>query len=131
MENVFYDLGRPRRDVIGGLAMGRVGERITALLSSRFGSQRREGAQVCVREARKLLGVTRAGKQTPGERLAWERWAPLALALPGVAHWTAAEKRDFAAVISAKGGRRESDFVALFDGHRKLRRAVRRLATDD
>ncbi len=130
-ENVFYDLGRPRQDVIGGLAMGRVGERITAFLSSRFGSQRREGAKVCVQEARRLLGVKRPRNLTIGEQLAWERWAPLALTLPGVVRWTAAEKRDFAAVISAKGGRRESDFVALFDGHRKLRRAVRRLATAD
>jgi hypothetical protein len=30
--------------------------------------------------------------------------------------------------VKAKGGRRESDFVRLFDRHRRLRRAVLRLA---
>ena len=44
---------------------------------------------------------------------------------------TAAEKRALVAVVRAKGGRRESDFVLQFDRHRKLRRAVTKLALDD
>jgi hypothetical protein len=32
--------------------------------------------------------------------------------------------------VKAKGGRRESDFVRLFDAHRKLRKAVAMLAKD-
>ena len=39
-----------------------------------------------------------------------------------------AERRALAEVVIAKGGRRESDFVELFDAHRKLRSAIRRLA---
>ena len=48
--------------------------------------------------------------------------------LPGIERWSAAERRAAAAVIRAKGGRRESDFVLAFDQHRKLRRAIVALA---
>jgi len=33
--------------------------------------------------------------------------------------------------VRAKGGRRESDFVRLFDSHRRLRRAMLRLAATE
>ncbi|MCK6461933.1 MAG: hypothetical protein L6Q95_18790, partial [Planctomycetes bacterium] len=65
---------------------------------------------------------------TRDERLAWSRWAPLLLAAEGVERWTAAERRAAVAAVRAKGGRRESDFVRLFDGHRKLRAAILRMA---
>jgi len=64
----------------------------------------------------------------PAERQAFERWAPLALLLPGVRRWSAAERRALAGVMRAKGGRRESDFVRAFDAHAKLRVAVAALA---
>ena len=38
------------------------------------------------------------------------------------------QKAALAKVVLAKGGRRESDFVRLFDAHRPLRTAVARLA---
>jgi len=63
-----------------------------------------------------------------GERLAWERWSPLVLNLPGVRRWGVAEKRALVRVVRAKGGRHESDYAMLFDRHRLLRRAVRALA---
>ena len=48
--------------------------------------------------------------------------------LPGIEGWRPAERRALAGVIWAKGGRRESDFVRLFDGHERLRRATLDLA---
>ncbi len=128
--NVFYDLGRPREDIIGRLPLGEVGLKITAYLAGRFGARRREGAAVCAREAASRLGVGWPPRLSAGERLAWERWAPLVLILPGVASWSAGEKAALVDVIRAKGGRRESDFVSRFDGHRKLRAAVVRLARE-
>jgi hypothetical protein len=65
---------------------------------------------------------------TPGEKLALDRWAPLACVLPGVERWSAAERRALAAVIRAKGGQRESEYVLRFDAHAKLRRALATLA---
>ena len=52
----------------------------------------------------------------------------MVLLLPGVERWTRAEKKALAAVIGAKGGRSESEFVARFDAHRRLRAALVRLA---
>ena len=61
---------------------------------------------------------------TANERLAWQRWSPFVLALPGVQRWSAADWRAVARVLRAKGGRRESDFAALFGAHPRLVRAL-------
>ena len=107
------------------------GLKVTRYLAKRFGSDRERAARVCADEAARLLGVRSRRGFSPGERLAWERWAPLVMTLPGVSRWSAAAKRDLALVIRAKGGQRESDFVALFDRHRPLCRAIRALARSD
>jgi hypothetical protein len=76
----------------------------------------------------RLLGVRSMRGFSLGEREAWARWSPLVLSLPGIEAWTARERRELARVVRAKGGRRESDFVPLFDGHPRLRSALVELA---
>ena len=125
--NVYLDLAAPREDIIGRLGLAAAGLRISGYVARRFGSRRDLAGPTCAREARARLGVRRAPRAA-GEKLAWERWGPLVLLLPRVESWSRAEKAALAAVIAAKGGRRESGFVARFDGHRKLRRAVARMA---
>jgi len=129
--NVYFDLKRRRDDVIGVLPIGNVGLHITRYLARHFGSRRKSADRECVREARQLLGVRGRQRWNAGEQLAWKRWSPLILILPGIERWSAAEKKALAEVVRAKGGVRESDFVLRFDRHRKLRRAVARLALDD
>ena len=63
-----------------------------------------------------------------GERLAWERWSPLVLILPGVERWSAADRRALVRVVRAKGGRRESEFLRRFDRHPRLDQALLELA---
>jgi hypothetical protein len=46
------------------------------------------------------------------------------LALQGLSRWGAADGRALARVVRAKGGRRESDFVRLFDAHPRLTSAL-------
>jgi hypothetical protein len=79
-------------------------------------------------EAAARLGVDGWRRWPAGERLFWERWAPLVAIMPGLDGWSAAEKRDLAAVVRAKGGRRESEFVARFDAHPRLGDAIAALA---
>lgn len=124
--NLFFPLGRRRDDVIGTLDLSNVGLHVTRFLSANFGSDRERARRACVREAAARLGA-RVG---PGERVAWERWSPLVLILPGIARWSVAERRALAAVIRAKAGPRESEFVRRFDAHRALRRAIATLAHD-
>jgi hypothetical protein len=126
--HVYFHLGRRRDDVLGLLPLARVGLHVTAHLAREFGSDRERGEHECAREAGAALGVRSTARWPAGERLAWRRWAPLVCVLPGAARWSAADRRALIAVIRAKGGRRESDFVRRFDGHRSLRRVIVALA---
>ena len=72
----------------------------------------------------RLTGLRSMQGYTAEERLAWIRWAPLVVSLPGVSRWSTTEKRSLVRVIRAKGGRRDSDYVALFAAHPKLERAL-------
>jgi hypothetical protein len=117
--NMYYFTGRPRRDVIGEISLQSIGLRATDYLAEHGRGD--HSAEAARRFGAKLAGWTR------DERLAWSRWAPLLLAIGGVETWTSAERRAAVAAVRAKGGRRESDFVRLFDAHRKLRAAILRM----
>jgi len=127
---MFLHAGRERTDVMGLLGLENVGLRVTRRLAEQGGADREGAVDAACEEARRLLGLTpRALRGWPrDERQAAHRWGPLVVTLPGVARWTVAERRDLADVVRAKGGRRESEFVARFDRHAKLRRAICALA---
>ena len=127
-ENVYWSKSRARDDVIGVFPLGAIGLAITDSLAARFGADRERGQRVCADEAARLLGQRRWTSLPDGERLAWERWSPLVLILPGVERWSAVERRALARIVRAKGARRESEFSRLFDRHRELRRSMRELA---
>jgi len=127
-ENMYFYTNGRRDDILGKLWLGTIGLHISRYLTNRFGADRERGVKICARESAELLNVSTFREFSAGERLAWERWGPLVLILPGVDNWTAAEKKGLARVVRAKGGQRESDFVRLFDGHPKLRRAIVKLS---
>ncbi len=78
-----------------------------------------------------MLPLANVGLQiTDYLALAWKRWGPLILILPGIERWPAADKRALAAVVRSKGGPRESEYLFHFDRHRRLRRAIQRLTED-
>jgi hypothetical protein len=129
-EPLFFYLGRERRDVFAKIPIGELGLRISRLMAERFGADREKAVQTFSREAAKLLGVRAMRNWASGERLAWERWSPLIILLPGVSQWKPEEKRALVRTVRAKGGRRESDFVKLFNKHRRLQRSVLKLATE-
>jgi len=127
---MFLHAGKERADVMGRLGLENVGLRVTRLLAGRGGADREGALDGACDEARRLLGLTPGALRawSRDERRAARRWGPLVVALPGIARWSAAERRALALVIRAKGGRRESDYVARFDAHPKLRRAIVELA---
>ena len=61
---------------------------------------------------------------TAGERLAFERLAPVVAALPGVGRWSVHERRALVEAIRAKGRPVELRFVELFDDHPKAGHAL-------
>ena len=127
-ENLFLHLGKERRDVIGEVPLPSVGVAATAFLARRFSAAHDRGDRACAAEARARLGLRSLAGWSASERAAFHRWAPVVLLLRGVEHWSAAERTAFAKVIRAKGGRRESEFVQLFDAHPRLPRALAKLA---
>jgi hypothetical protein len=126
--NVYWHAGAKRDDVIGLLPLAAIGFAVTDFLARRHGADPDRGAAACASDAAARLGGGPERDWSAGERLAFERWAPLVLLLPGLSRWSAAERRAALAVIRAKGGVRESEFVRRFDAHRRLREAVAALA---
>jgi hypothetical protein len=127
-ENMYLYLKRSRKDILGEISLGSVGLQITRTLADRFGADREAAVRACTGDAARLLGVRSFRGFTAGEKLAWERWSPLIMSLPGVKEWSAADKRALVQVVRAKGGERESRFVELFDRHRRLRAAILKLS---
>jgi hypothetical protein len=125
---VFFHARKRRDDVLGLLPVGKVGMHVTRFLAERYGSDRERAERELAAEAASLLSLRSLGRLPAGERLAWRRWAPLVCSLPGIERWSAAERASLAEVVRTKGGVRESDFVARFDRHRRLRLAIRRIA---
>ncbi|UCH84870.1 MAG: hypothetical protein JSW50_04050, partial [Candidatus Latescibacterota bacterium] len=123
-KNMYLFVGPRRRDVRGIIKLENIGLAVSRYVGKRFGADREKAVRVCAKEAAELTGVTSFDGFTAGERLAWERWSPLMLALPGVDRWTRDELSALAAVARAKGGKHESDFVMLLDNHKKLRSAL-------
>jgi hypothetical protein len=127
-EHMFFYLDRPRKDVIGRIPLGNIGLTIIDYIAARFGSDREKATEVCSKEAAKLLGLRSTSGFSAGEKLAWGRWSPLIMSMPGVSRWTPGEKEALVQVVRAKGGRRESEFAWLFDSHRKLRNTVLKMS---
>ncbi|KPJ61489.1 MAG: hypothetical protein AMJ46_02100 [Latescibacteria bacterium DG_63] len=123
-EPLFLYLDAKKRDVFAKIPVAELGLKISRLLAERSGADREKAIRTASREAAKLLGVRAKRTWSAGERLAWERWSPLILLLPGISRWKDEEKRALVQVVRAKGGRRESDFVTLFNRHRRLRQAL-------
>jgi hypothetical protein len=122
--HMLFDLD-PRR--IPGLPpLAGIGLRVADVLATRerTNGDRERAIGACLVEAIHLTGVRSLHGFTPDERLAWKRWSPLLLAIPGASRWSPAERRALAPIILAKAGRRESDYVALFTAHPKLQRAL-------
>ncbi|HET9234715.1 MAG TPA: hypothetical protein VFP10_11300, partial [Candidatus Eisenbacteria bacterium] len=128
-EYTFFHLGSARRDVLGRMDLGAIGLAVSGLLAEKFGSRREEGIAWCVEEAARLLNVGSFRGWTQDERLAWERWSPLVLVLPGLPRWSQAEHRGLVEVIRMKGGRSEMAFVQKANQHGPLHDALVALAS--
>lgn len=124
---VFLSLEDERDDVMGAFPGDAVGLAATDFLNRRFGPDREMAGRQCADEAAQLLQAGDWRKWVAGERLAWGRLSPIVLMLPGVARWPAADRRSLAALVRAKGSRREIRFVELANRHPRFYRALAQL----
>jgi hypothetical protein len=75
-ENVYLDLKKQRKDVVGLLDLDNVGLKISDLFAHRFGSEREQGESTLAAEAASKLGVASFPGWSAAEKLAWRRWSP-------------------------------------------------------
>jgi hypothetical protein len=115
----------------GALSPGRASEQVTRFLARRYGAARERGIAELSREAAAFCGIRSSAGWSAGERLAWERWSPLLLAVPGFKAWSAGERRAAGEIVHAKGGTREADYLRKLNVHAKLRRALLRMLRPD
>jgi hypothetical protein len=127
-DNVYLSLGRERDDIIGHVPLANVGIAVTRMIARRFGYDRERAERELADEAATRFGVKTMRGWSAGERMAWNRWGPVVVLLPGVQRWSRVERTALVEVVRAKGGPRESDFVRRFDQHARLRRALAVLA---
>ncbi|MBI5361538.1 MAG: hypothetical protein HZA53_00060 [Planctomycetes bacterium] len=126
--NVYWTATSAREDVIGRFPSERLGAAVTRAMARRYGAERERGVLELSDELARRLGA-RGWRRLPTDELeAWRRWAPLLALVPDLERWSSSERAGVVALLRAKGGRRESDFVRAFDGHARLRRALCRLA---
>jgi hypothetical protein len=127
---VFFP-AKGRADVLGELSPTRVAGALSRLIAERFAGDRARAKATCEAEAGERLELRQSelASWSPDERSAFERWAPLVVALEGLDAWSTDERRAALQVIRDKGGVREDTFVERFERHAKLREAVRRLAS--
>jgi hypothetical protein len=105
-----------------------VGRAIAHHLASLGGSNRDAAVDACEERAARRLGIRSTRAWTRDERLWWRRWAPMLDAIPNLERWTASHRAALVRVARAKGGRRESDFAALFAAHPKIAPAILAIA---
>lgn len=127
---MFLWRGRAREDILGILPLEKVGLAVMDYLAKRFGGDRELAARECRVDAARRLGLRAPPGGSDAERLWWDRWAPLVMALPGIGRWTQGQRAGLVRLIRAKGGSSEIDYVGLFDRHSALRRALEQLVRD-
>ncbi len=127
---LYFSLGRRRQDVLPVVCTDTVSLGVLDYVSQRFGSQREEGARRCSQELMGALGIDSISDWTADEQRMWYRLAPVIVAIADVSEWPKADRDALVEVIRMKGAVREKDYVAQFDAHRRLRRAVAAFAME-
>jgi hypothetical protein len=125
---LFLSLGKNRTDVLGTICTDTVSLGVMEYLSRRFGSRREAGEKQCAQDLASALGVDSVESWSADEQLMWHRLSPVVAAMGGVGNWPKADRDALIAVIRAKGGAHEAEYVRLFDAHKRLRQAVARFA---
>ena len=120
--NLFLTLdGGPPAPAVTG---SRLAALVTGHITRVFDGDRRAAVADAVTRVARALGATGWRRVSPPERRAFERLAIVMGLIPDLARWPARERERLRQVMQAKGGVSEAGYLALLDGHRRLRRSL-------
>jgi len=100
----------------------------TTFIGERYGGNRKRALPEAGDALARILGVRSRQRWPAVEQLWFQRLAPMMSLITGLEKWSATDKKGLVELIRAKGRPRESTFVRLLVGHRKLRRALEKVA---
>lgn len=118
------DGGDPPRD----LQQGNIGLLVTREIAQEFDGDRPAAVRATTRQLSRVLGCSGWRRWPAPQRVAMERLAPILALIPDLDHWTSAEKRGLVRIIRAKGAERQTAYIRLLQGHRRLARSLYALA---
>jgi hypothetical protein len=91
---------------------------------------RRAGTAKAVAAVTRQLGLGSLRTWSESEKTALARWAPLLVQVPGLARWNGGDRAHLAAIVRAKGGGSERDYIRLCQSHPRLLAGFRQVARD-
>jgi hypothetical protein len=101
------------------------GKKVAAHLATSTATDHDSALSSCLEDIKTVLGPWQPARANAVVRHTWKNWSAIVALMPGIRRWSVADRKTLARIITAKGGRRDSDYLALFDGHPKLGRALR------
>ena len=134
--HVFYDVMSGGKPPAGKIVRGpwdtfstrNLALRVNQRMAREFGGDAVRIREASTREVARALEVD-PSRWTPGERRSLGNWSLVLALIPGLAGWTAAEKRDIVAIIRAQSGRDEMQYLRRTQRHARLRDEFLRLGS--
>ena len=128
VDNLFFYLDKRRDDVISRINNEGIGRAYAHVFANQGGAQQERALRDCAQQVAQRVGLSSLNNLTRPQRMAWNRWSPMLVALPGLSRWSDANKRALIEIIKAKAGRREIEYVNLFDRHPLLPKVIWKLS---
>lgn len=117
----------PRGRAAAAPELTQIGLAVTRWIARRFGGDRERALRWSLETLARWS--TAAGREWTAAACPCLGLAPLAAMIPDLARWTPAERSALFAILSAKGGPRERDYVLATQEHSRYREALTRIAT--
>ncbi len=126
--NLFLYLDKRRDDVVSCINEENIGRACSRALTGRGGAHLEHALRECAELVAKRVGLSSLKRLSPSQRMVWDRWSPMLMALPGLSRWSDDNKQALIEIIKAKGGRSEIGYVTLFDQHPLLQQSIWKLS---
>lgn len=133
--HVFYDMisGKtPAGNIVRGpwdtFSTRNLALRVNRRMAREFGGDAAQIREASTREVARALDVD-PSRWTPSERRSLGNWSVVLALIPGLADWTATEKRDIVTIIRGQSGRDEMRYLRRTQRHTRMRDELLRLGS--